>query len=129
MAAALFLLALGLGLDRYRRADLRGSRDGPLLLAFCRESLRVAGRLERGGDVAFEPGAMRYRWGVDHPSAMAQMRWFLRDGWGDLPHYATGDARTTAAEATVTVPCFRPRPLAIELVLDAPPTGARRRCA
>jgi hypothetical protein len=118
-ATVLFLLALGLGLDRYRREDLRGSRDGPLLLAFCRESLRVAGRLERGGDVAFEPGAMRYRWGVDHPSEMARMRWFLRDGWGRLPHYAEGDARTQAAEPTITLPCLRPRPLAVELVLDA----------
>jgi hypothetical protein len=127
-AAAVFLLALGLGLDRYRRADLRGSRDGPLLLALCRESLRVAGRLERGGDVRFEPAAMRFRWGVDHPSEMARMRWFLRDGWGDLPHYAEGDARTAAAEATVTLPCLRPRPLAVELVLDASgptPVGLR----
>jgi hypothetical protein len=119
IATAAFLLALGLGLDRYRRADLRGSRDGPLLLALCRESLRVAGRLQRGGDVSFEPAAMRYRWGIDHPSEMARMRWFLRDGWGDLPHYSTGDARTTAAEAALSLPCFRPRPLAIELVLDA----------
>lgn len=128
IASAAFLLALGLGLDRYRRADLRGSRDGPLLLAFCRESFRVGGRLERGGDVAFEPGAMRFRWGVDHPSEMARMRWFLRDGWGDLPHYAEGDARTAAVEATVTVPCLRPRPLAFELVLDASrptPVGLR----
>jgi hypothetical protein len=128
IATAVFLLALGLGLDRYRRADLRGSRDGPLLLALCRESLRVAGRLERGGDVAFEPAAMRYRWGIDHPSEMARMRWFLRDGWGDLPHYAEGDARTAAAEATVTVPCLRPQPLAVELVLDASrptPVGLR----
>jgi hypothetical protein len=128
VATAVFLLALGLGLDRYRRADLRGSRDGPLLLALGRESLRVAGRLERGGDVVFEPGAMRFRWGVDHPSEMARMRWFLRDGWGDLPHYAEGDALTRAAEATVTVPCFRPRPLAVELVLDAErptPVGLR----
>ncbi|MET0552172.1 MAG: hypothetical protein ABW221_03985 [Vicinamibacteria bacterium] len=124
VVTALFLLALGLGLDRYRRADLRGSRDGPLLLAFCRESLRVAGRLERGGDVSFEPAAMRYRWGVDHPSEMARMRWFLRDGWGDLPHYASGDARTTAAEATLSVPCLRPRALAVELVLDAPHPSA-----
>lgn len=128
IATAVLVLALGLGLDRYRREDLRGSRDGPLLLAFARESLRVAGRLERGGDVVFEPASMRYRWGVDHPSEMARMRWFLRDGWGDLPHYAEGDARTEAAEATVTVPCLRPRPLAVELVLDAPrpsPVGAR----
>ena len=119
IATAVFLLALGLGLDRYRRADLRGSRDGPLLLAFCRESLRVAGRLERGGGVSFEPTTMRYRWGIDHPSEMARMRWFLRDGWGDLPHYASGEAQTAVPHATVTVPCFRPRPLAVELVLDA----------
>jgi hypothetical protein len=128
LATALFLLGLGLGLDRYRRADLRGSRDGPLLLAFCRESLRVAGRLERGGAVAFEPEAMRFRWGVDPPSAMADMRWFLREGWGDLPHYAAGDARTAAAEATLALPCFRPRPLAVELMLEAAeptPVGVR----
>jgi len=59
---------------------------------------------------------------------MARMRWFLRDGWGDLPHYADGDARTAAAEATVTLPCLRPRPLAVELVLDASrpvPVGVR----
>lgn len=127
-ATALVLLALGLGLDRYRRADLRGSRDGPLLLAFCRESLRAAGRLERGVVVAFEPAAMRYRWGVDHPSEMAGMRWFLRDGWGDLPHYATGAARIQAAEAAVILPCLRPRPLSVEVVLDAPrpsPVGVR----
>lgn len=132
VAAALFVLALGLGLDRYRRADLRGSRDGPLLLAFSRESLRVAGRLERGGDVAFEPGAMRFRWGTDHPSAMAGMRWFLRDGWGDLPHYAQGDARTLGREATITLPTLRPRPLAVELVLDAErptPVGVRLNAA
>jgi hypothetical protein len=120
IATAVFLLALGLGLDRYRRADLRGSRDGPLLLAFCRESLRVAGRLERGGAVAFEPEAMRYSWGVDHPSEMARMRWFLRDGWGPLPHYASGDARMQAAESTLILPCLRPRPVALDLVLDAP---------
>jgi hypothetical protein len=119
IATAVFLAALGLGLDRYRRADLRGSRDGPLLLASCRESLRVAGRLERGGDVSFEPATMRYRWGIDHPSEMARMRWFLRDGWGDLPHYATEDARTAASGATITLPCLTPRPLALELVLDA----------
>jgi hypothetical protein len=119
-ATAALLLSLAVGLDRYRRADLRGSRDGPLVLAFCRESLRVAGRLERGGAVSFEPAAMRFRWGVDHPSEMARMRWFLREGWGPLPHYATGDARMQAAESTVIVPCLRPRPLALDLVLDAP---------
>jgi hypothetical protein len=120
IATAVFLLALGLGLDRYRRQDLRGSRDGPLLLAFCRESLRVAGRLDRGGTVSFEPESMRFRWGVDHPSEMARMRWFLRDGWGPLPHYASGDARMEAAESTVIVPSLRPRALALDLVLDAP---------
>jgi hypothetical protein len=62
---------------------------------------------------------MRYRWGIDHPSEMARMRWFLRDGWGDLPHYATEDARTAASGATITLPCLTPRPLALELVLDA----------
>ena len=35
----LVMAALALGLDSYRRADLRGARDGPLVLAFCREQI------------------------------------------------------------------------------------------
>jgi hypothetical protein len=127
-ATALFLLALGLGLDRYRREDLRGSRDGPLLLAFCRESLRVAGRLERGGDVGFEPGAMR-----SAGASTTRPRWRACAGSCATAGATCRTTRTAtrapqAAEATVTLPCLRPRPLAVELVLDASrpvPVGVR----
>jgi hypothetical protein len=49
------LLALGGGLDRYRRIDLSGSRDGPLALAVIREGRHVAEQLAQGGEVVFDP--------------------------------------------------------------------------
>jgi hypothetical protein len=118
--ALLVVAALLLGLDRYRRADLRGARDGPLVLAFCRETLRAAARVERGEAVELDPGRMRYVWGVSPPEEMARMRWFLRDGWGDLPHYGTGDAVVRGTEATLVVPCLSPRALALVVGLESP---------
>ncbi len=118
-AAALSLAALVVGLDRYTRADLRGSRDGPLVLAFCRETLRTAGRVERGDDVSFETARQRYAWGVSPPAEMGRMRWFLREGWGALPHYGMGDAVVRDRVATLVVPCLQPRRLAMTLRLEA----------
>lgn len=112
------LLALALGLDGYRRADLRGARDGPLVLAFCRETLRAARRVERGGEAAFETARLQYVWGVSPPAEMGRMRWFLREGWGELPHYGTGDAVMRGLEATVVLPCLRPRPLEVLVQLE-----------
>jgi hypothetical protein len=117
--AAAILLALPVCLDRYRRADLRGSRDGPLVLAFCRETLRAAGRVERGDEVSFDTDQQRYLWGVSPPAEMGRMRWFLRDGWGTLPHYGMGAAVMRERDATLVVPCLRPRPLALTLRLEA----------
>lgn len=106
-----------LALDRYRRLPLHGSRDGPLVMAFCRESLRVARSLERGEQVLLEPGAQSFSWGVDDPGRLYRMRWFLRDGWGPLPHYARGDALTREPRATLVLPCLRPRALSVTLAL------------
>lgn len=117
---ALVLAGLAVGLDRYRRADLRGARDGPLVLAFCRETQRAAARAERGEEVSFDIGRQRYEWGVSPSAEMGRMRWFLRDGWGTLPHYGTGDAVVRGREATLVVPCLRPRALAMTLRLEAP---------
>jgi hypothetical protein len=47
------------------------------------------------------------------------MRWFLRDGWGSLPHYGLGDAVMRERDAMLIVPCFHPRRLALTLSLDA----------
>jgi len=107
--------------DRYRRVDLQGARDGPYVLALCRESLRTAGRLERGQAVSFDAATQRFAWGDSDPGELDRMRWFLRGGWGGLAHYGTGEIVMHESEATLLIPCFRPRDLEMELVTEAPP--------
>jgi hypothetical protein len=106
--------------DRYRRIDLRGARDGPYVLGLVRETLRTAGRLERGQAVFFDPTTQRFDWGESDPGDLSRLRWFLREGWGDLAHYGTGDIVMQQGQATLILPCFRPRELDLELVLDVP---------
>ena len=48
------------------------------------------------------------------------MRWFLREGWGALAHYGTGDIVMREATASLLVPCLRPRTLDAALSLQAP---------
>jgi hypothetical protein len=115
-AVAPFLLV-----DRYRRVDLRGARDGPYVLGLCRESLRTAFRLERGQAVSFDAATQRFAWGDSDPGELDRMRWFVRGGWGGLAHYGTGDIVMHESEATLLIPCFRPRDLEMELVTEAPP--------
>lgn len=120
-AAAVVLAALPpLALDSYRRVDLRGPRDGRLVLALCRESLAVARRLERGKLVSYDPEDRRFTPGKVDPHLLERMRWFLRDGWGPMPHYATGPVIMQAAAATLLLPCFRPADLDLVLTLSAP---------
>ncbi len=120
VAAAAFVLSLPLLLDRYRRIDLRGARDGPLVLALCRESLQAAQRLERGRPVVLDAATTGYEWGVSPPEEMGRMRWFLREGWGARAHYGTGDVIMREGRASLLVPCLRPRELEAVLRLDAP---------
>jgi hypothetical protein len=110
-----------LAVDRYRRVDLRGARDGPYVLGLCRESLRTAGRLERGQAVSFDAATQRFAWGDSDPGELDRMRWFLRGGWGGLAHYGTGEIVMHEAEATLLVPAFRSRDLDLEVVTEAPP--------
>jgi hypothetical protein len=117
------LAGLVLGLDRYRRVDLRGFRDGPLVLALHRESLRVAHRLENGREVVWDPAVLRFDWGASNPREMEKMRWFLRDGWGERPHYGTGDMVVREPPGSFLVPVLTPRALQIELTIDAPSAG------
>jgi hypothetical protein len=123
-AAAALAVAPLWALDRYRRVDLRGARDGPLVLALSRESLRTAARLEGGRAVSYEPARQRYVWGKSDPGGLGRMRWYLRDGWGGQAHYGTGPVVMHDREATLLVPCLRPRD--VEIVLEAwAPTPTR----
>jgi len=118
--AAAIVLSLPLLLDRYRRIDLRGTRDGPLVLALCRESLRAAQRLEQDRPVVLDAATTGYEWGVSPPEEMGRMRWFLREGWGARAHYGLGDVVMQEARASLLVPSLRPRELEAVLRLDAP---------
>jgi hypothetical protein len=94
-------------------------------MAFCRESLRTARRLERGEEVALDPERMKFAWGSSDPGGLFEMRWFLREGWGPLPHYGIDDVRMREPRATLVLPCLRPRPLGVTLELDiSAPTTA-----
>ncbi len=118
-AAATLAVPL-LGLDSYRRLDLRGPRDGPYLLAVCRETRRTAGRLERGLAVSFEADSQRFDWGQSHPSESSRMRWFLREGWGEQAHYGTGPITAREPRASLLVPALEPRDLDLVLTAEAP---------
>jgi hypothetical protein len=108
-----------LGVDRYRRLPLHEPRDGPLLMAFCRESLRTARRIERGEEVRLDAEQLRFAWGVSDPGRLFEMRWFLREGWGPLAHYGVDDARMREPRATLVLPCLRPRDLGVTLTVLA----------
>ena len=123
LATATLLAALVypvLGLDRYRRLPLHEVRDGPLVMAFCGESVRSARKLERGEEVELAADEKRFAWGISEPSQLFQMRWFLREGFGPLPHYGIDDIVMREARATLVVPLLRPRDLDVELELESP---------
>jgi hypothetical protein len=115
-----FFAWLPLGLDGYRRLDLRGPRDGPYVLGFCRETLRVARRLERGEATSFEPSGHGFAWGHSDPGQLRDLRWYLLDGWGPLPHYGIHDVVLRAPEASLVVPVLSRRTVALEIALEAP---------
>jgi hypothetical protein len=117
VVAALLPLAV---VDRYRRADLTGPRDGPYVLVVCRETLRTARRLSRGEEVALDPSELRYAWGESHPSEMDRMRWFLREGWGERAHYGTGEVTMHAERASLLLPVLAPADLSAVLHVQAP---------
>lgn len=118
-AAALLLAFVLTRVDRYRRLDLQGPRDGPFVLATCRETLRYASRLERGEEVSYDPAWHQYEWGRSDPGRLDRMRWFLRGGWGRQAHYGTGPIVMRETEATLLLPVFSPRPLEVDLDLAA----------
>jgi hypothetical protein len=106
-------------LDRYRRIDLSSTRDGLVVLATTRESLRTAERLERGAHVTFTPEAYRFVPRKSEAPQMGLMRWFLREGWGFQAYYDVKDMRMQAREARILLPCLAPRDSEIVLRLAA----------
>jgi hypothetical protein len=125
--AAIALVAVALGLDRYRRIDLRGTRDGPLVLAFCRESMASARRLARGRFTTFDPGRDYFVADRSDARDLGRMRWYLRDGWGPRP-WSISAAEVVMQEprATLVLPCTRPDEWQLALWLSAPaPTAVR----
>jgi len=121
LAAALVVAALPfLLLDRYRRVDLQATRDGPLVLALCRESARAAARLEAGDEVTFDPASRRFAWGESDPAQMGRMRWFLREGWGERAQYGTSEVVMHAASATLLLPVLTPVDLDLRLSVMGP---------
>lgn len=122
-AAVLALGAAGapfLLLDRYRRVDLQGSRDGPLVLAVCRETWRAASRVAAGEAVSYDPATRRFAWGESDPAQLGRMRWFLREGWGERAHYGTGEVVMHAPSASLLLPLLDPADLEVTLRLWAP---------
>ena len=121
--AALAVAALVLPLvlvDRYRRVDLQGSRDGPLVLALCRETWRMATRLAGGDDVVLDPESSRFTWSDADGASPTRMRWFLREGWGDGAHYDAGPVVMRAPAATVLLPVRSPADLEVRLRMTSP---------
>jgi hypothetical protein len=120
-AAALAVVVLPFVLvDRYRRVDLQGSRDGPLVLAVCRETWRMAARLVGGDEVVFDPQSPRFTWSDSEPGSVSRLRWFLREGWGDRAHYGTGEVVMHAPAATVLLPVLVPSDLEVRLRMMSP---------
>ena len=127
--AAAIATALVLGfpffaLDRYRRAPLHDPLVGPLVLTTCRETLRTARALDAGREVVWDMERTGWKWGRSDPGAMPQMRWFLRDGWGQSPWNQTGEVRATSSPATVLLPTFGRSALDVDLTLSAPAESA-----
>jgi hypothetical protein len=109
--------------DRYRRVDLQGTHDATVVLAILRGSLDAAGDLEAGEEFAFDPSAGRYSRGLSKPFNLSQLRhvrWFLWDGWGPVAPRTAGDVVMAGREASLLLPCFRPRDLEVSLSLIAP---------
>ena len=120
-AAAFLVIVLPFVLvDRYRRVDLQSRRDGPLVLALSRETWKMATRLASGDEVVLDPESSRFLWGDADGGAPTRMRWFLREGWGPLPHYDTGPVLMRATAATVLLPALGPAELEVRLRMVSP---------
>jgi hypothetical protein len=87
------------------------------VLAQTRESLRAARALAAGEAVEWRLDQGGYVPGENDPRHLGGMRWFLREGWGDLPHYGRGPAVLQASRGTILVPALGGGDLALALDL------------
>lgn len=124
LAAAVAALAVAVApmalQDRYRRADLRGPRDGRFVLAFCRESLAQARLVAAGRAVDLAPERRSFVPGKSFPELAGQMRWFLRKGFAPEARYQ-GPVVTVDAEASLVLPSLTSEDLNLNLVASAAP--------
>lgn len=116
VVALVFPLAV---LDRYRRLDLQGRRDGLYILGFCRGTLNTARKLRDGAAVLLKMDERRFTPQGFEAEEFERMRWFLRDGWGPAPWYGTEEALMQSDRATLVLPCLTPAPIEITLALSA----------
>jgi hypothetical protein len=118
-AAVLALVVPLLVVDRYRRLDLQGRRDGNYILGFCHGTLSAARKLRAGTPVLLRMEERRFDPQRFEPGMFERMRWFLREGWGHAPEYVTNEALMQAGRATVVLPCYGPEPMEVTLALSA----------
>ena len=119
VAAALAIVVPLLLVDRYRRLDLQGRRDGNYILGFCHGTLTAARRLRDGGAVLLRMEERRFDPQRFEPEMYERMRWFLREGWGNAPEYVTDEALMQSDRATVVLPCYTPAPIEVTLAMSA----------
>jgi hypothetical protein len=103
---------------------LHDYRDGPLVLALCRESVRTARRLEGGRTVSLSAEQV-----VPAPAGAARadpsrIRWFLREGWLEGARYGHAAAVMAEPRAAILLPVLRPEDLELTLAIDTPESTA-----
>ncbi len=118
--AGVLIADLAASLDRYRRADFATTRDGPLVLAGCRESLRIGRLLAVGGRYEYDFAIQGLPHYSDEPARLREARWFLRRGFGDRAQKATGVAVLREAEGELLVPLLEPKDVDLRLEVEAP---------
>jgi hypothetical protein len=122
IAAAGLALAMVVPLlvvDRYRRLDLQGRREGNYILGFCHGTLTAARKLQGGAAVLLRMDERRFDPQRFEPEMFDRMRWFLREGWGNMPEYVTDEALMQSDRATVVLPCYAPAPIELTLAMSA----------
>jgi hypothetical protein len=122
LAAAGLALAMVLPLlvvDRYRRADLQGRREGNYILGFCHGTLTAARKLQAGVPVLLRMDERRFDPQRFEPEMFDRLRWFLREGWGNMPEYVTEEALMQSDRATLVLPCYTPAPIELTLAMSA----------
>jgi hypothetical protein len=124
LAVAAIPVLLVLTLDRYRRIDLQGRRDGMLVLGLTLGSLDTAKRVERDRTAIFRMAEHRFEPRRFDTAFLTRMRWFLREGWGPDPYYGVAEVFMEADRASLLLPCYTPQDLdfAFHMSAAAPTT-------